>query len=146
MDRGKYREILSRLEIFKNITEFEYKNIMAEIRVAERNFSKDSVILHQGDIYNDLHIIINGSCIGQMIDFSGKCIKIEDFISPFILASGILFLKKNILPVTVIAITDTKFLTINKNDVLKLCTLRKKFLKNFLADVSDKIVFISEKL
>jgi CRP/FNR family transcriptional regulator, dissimilatory nitrate respiration regulator len=141
-----YREILRKLDLFKDITDFEYNNIMQENKIYEKKYSAGSTLLHQGDAYNELNIIIEGECNGEMVDFSGKIVKIEEFKSPYVLASGILFSKNNFLPVSVSSKTKVKILIISKNDILKICAASRNFLKNFLTDISDKLVFISQKI
>jgi CRP/FNR family transcriptional regulator, dissimilatory nitrate respiration regulator len=139
-------EHLKQISLFKNITDFELKNIIPEIHIYKKEYKKGGIILLQGEPYNELYIIINGKCSGEMVDASGKTVKIEEFSAPHPLAAGILFAEKNFLPVSVIAKTDMEVLTIGKGDILKLCALSKTFLKNMLSDISDKFVFISTKI
>jgi len=139
-------EILKKTSLFKNITDFEFKNILEEIKVYTKNYDTGSVILLQDEPYDELYIITKGNCVGEMIDYSGKTITIEEFKSPYILATGILFAEKNRLPVSVIAKNKTTVLIISKNDILKLCRSSKIFLQNFLKDISDKLIFISQKI
>ena len=140
------KEILKKTNLFKNITDFEFNNIINEINIYEKKYAERAIVLMQGEPYNDLNIIIDGECNGEMVDYSGKIIKIEEFRSPYVLASGILFSGNNLMPVSVTSKTKVKILIIRKIDILKLCSISKNFLKNFLIDISDKLVLISQKI
>jgi CRP/FNR family transcriptional regulator, dissimilatory nitrate respiration regulator len=139
-------EKLIKVPLFKDIPASELRTIINTFRFGIKRFVKDETILSQGAKYESLYIITDGTCIGEMLDFSGKVIKVEDLPSFFPLASGVLFSEINELPVSIIASSDTQIITIPKSDVLKLCKKNDKFLENFLSDISDKVTFLTQRL
>jgi len=99
-----------------------------------------------GEPVSNLHIIVSGSVRGEMIDFSGKTIKIEDIEAPKPLATAFLFGQENKFPVTVTANNEVKILTIPVSEFLKMLQLNTPSLKNYLNSISSRAQFLSQKL
>ena len=57
-------------------------------------------------------IVIGGTVKGEMVDYSGRVIKIEDIPAPGALASAFIFGSRNRFPVNVVALTDTSLMII----------------------------------
>ena len=98
-------KILQNTSLFKNIDMQEITNLLNKIYYRKKDFKKDSLILLQGDPYNNLYIVLEGNAYGEMIDYTGKVAKIEEFYPPYVLASALLFAEDNSLPVSVISRT-----------------------------------------
>jgi CRP-like cAMP-binding protein len=142
----KYIISLIKIELFSGLTEKEIINSFLRINFIEKKFTKDSAVLIQGNKYESLYIILSGDCYGEILDYSGKVVKVEDLQSPCLLAPAVLFAKNNSLPVSIIAKTEIQCLIIEKNNFLKLCLSNERILKNYLELISDKFTFISKKL
>lgn len=142
----KYVTRLLKTELFVGLTEKEITNSFLRINFIEKNFTKDSTVLIQGNKYESLYIILSGNCYGEILDYSGKVVKVEDLHSPCLLAPAVLFAKNNKLPVSIISKTELQCLIIEKSNFLKLCQSNEKILKNFLELISEKFTFISKKL
>jgi CRP-like cAMP-binding protein len=104
------------------------------------------MIARSGEEVKSLMIVVSGVAKGEMVDYSGRVIKIEDMPAPHALASAFLFGRKNSFPVNVIALTDASLLIINKIDFLKLLERDNRILINFLDLVSNRSQFLSEKI
>ena len=65
-------------------------------------------------------ILLKGSVRGEMIDYSGRLIKVEDIIAPRAIAPLFLFGADNRYPVEVTANEATEVFEIPKESVLKL--------------------------
>jgi len=85
-------------------------------------------------------------CYGEMVDVTGKTVKIEDFNPPSILASAVLFATNNRMSGSVVAKTDCEIIAMSKQSILTLCSLHNQFLNNLLNPIPDKFLFISYKL
>ncbi len=59
-------------------------------------------------------IVISGIVKGEMVDETGKVIKIEDIPAPGALATAFLFGNRNRFPVNVVALSDGELLIIEK--------------------------------
>jgi CRP-like cAMP-binding protein len=91
-------------------------------------------------------MVVNGMVKGEMIDFSGRIIKIEDIPAPGAIASAFIFGSRNRFPVNVVAVIDTELLIIDKPEFLKFLKGNEIILANFLDMISNRSQFLSEKI
>jgi len=139
-------QLLTQCPVFRGINEAEAENLLKKIHFQIKNCSKDEVVVVAGEPVLNLNIIIVGSVRGEMIDYSGKTIKIEDIEALKPLAASFLFGKENKFPVTVTANNDVKILSIPVSEFLKLLQLNTQILKNYLNSISLRAQFLSQKL
>ncbi len=137
---------LTESPLFRGLNEKELKEVLSDTLHQVKNFQTGSMISQCGDPVNSLVIIINGIVKGEMIDYAGRIIKIEDIPAPGAIAPAFIFGKKTIFPVNVIAVTDSELLIIDKYELLKLLTKYDRILVNFLDMISNRSQFLSEKL
>ena len=144
--------ILLKNPLFKGTTPEELTNNFEGINYNIKNFRKGDILAFQGDSCNRLIILLKGSVRGEMIDYSGKLIKIEDIASPRALAPLFLFGTENKYPVEVTANEEVDALFIPKESVLLLFQRNQLFLENYLntsanyaKTLSDKLFFLSFK-
>lgn len=138
--------LLSQCPIFRNLSEHDNKNLLSQIHFQIKKFEKDEIIVHAEEEVKNLLIILSGSVRGEMIDYSGKTIKIEDIEAPMPLASAFLFGKENRFPVTVTANKHAELLVIPVPEFLKLLQLNTYILRNYLNSISTRAQFLSQKL
>ncbi|NOY97335.1 MAG: Crp/Fnr family transcriptional regulator [Chlorobi bacterium] len=138
--------VLTKSPIFKGLSEEELKELFGHILFRVKYFKKDDLIACSGDELLSLCVLQKGSARGEMIDYSGKTLKIEDIETPKTLASAFLFGKKNRFPVTVIANNDVELLSIPKPEYLNLLQTNRTILNNYLNTISSRTQFLSEKL
>ena len=73
------------------------------------------MISQSGEPVNSLMVVIKGVVKGEMVDYAGRVIKIEDIPAPGALASAFMFGNRNRFPVNVIAVSDGELLLIEKS-------------------------------
>jgi len=139
-------QLITQCPIFKGITEKEAEFLFNKIHFQIKNYSKGDVVVVAGEVVINLLVIIAGSVRGEMIDFSGKTIKIEDIEAPKPLATAFLFGKENTYPVTVTVNNDAKILVIPVAEFLKILQLNTQILRNYLNSISSRAQFLSQKL
>ena len=61
-----------------------------------------SIISQSGEQVNSLVVIVEGVVKGEMVDYSGRVIKIEDIPAPGALAPAFMFGNRNRFPVNVL--------------------------------------------
>ncbi len=132
--------------VFKGIPEEENKILLSKIHYQVKKFEKDDVVVHADDEVKNLLIVVSGSVRGEMIDYSGKTIKIEDIEAPRPLAAAFLFGKDNRFPVTVTANKKAELLAIPVSEFLKLLQMNTRLLQNYLDSISTRAQFLSQKL
>jgi CRP-like cAMP-binding protein len=139
-------QLLTQCPIFRGITENEAELLFKKIHFQIKSYSKDEIVVVAGEPVLNLNIILSGSVRGEMIEYSGKTIKIEDVEAPKPLATAFLFGQENKFPVTVTANNDAKILTIPVSEFLKLLQMNTQILKNYLNSISSRAQFLSQKL
>jgi CRP/FNR family transcriptional regulator, dissimilatory nitrate respiration regulator len=139
-------QLLSKCPVFKGISEKRAEELMGQIHYQIKSHSKNDVVAIAGEPISHLYIILSGSVKGEMIDYSGKTIKIEDIEAPRPLATAFLFGSENKFPVTVSANNDVKMLAIPISEFLKLLQMDLEILKNYLNSISSRTQFLSHKI
>lgn len=139
-------EILSRSPIFRGIDPESIKGVLHTINYKVRKYKADSVIAISGEEVTSLQVVLSGLTKGEMIDFTGRTLKIEDIGAPRALAPAFLFGSGNRFPVNVTAVTDSELLIIEKKDFVKMLGGNTTLLTNYLETISNRSQFLSEKI
>lgn len=145
-------KILLRCPLFVGMTEVELDDLLSNITYKELLYSKDEILVNQNEICNRLIILITGSVRAQMIDDTGKVMKVEDLKAPSPLTPLYLFGERNRFPVEVLANESTEVLVLSRELVLSIFQQNRKVLLNYLnlnamyaTRLSDKLYFLSFK-
>ena len=138
--------ILIQSPLFNGISDEECRELFSKIHYQLRKFEKDAIVVQGGADVTHLFVVLAGSVRGEMIDYSGKTVKIEDIEAPRPLAAAFLFGKENRFPVTVTANKNASLLAIPVVEFLKLLQLNTRLLRNYLNSISTRAQFLSQKL
>lgn len=138
--------ILLTSPLLKGLNEKEVEYLLKKVPHRIKKYPAGSLIAVTGEQVNALMVVISGMVKGEMIDYSGRVIKIEDIPACGALAAGFIFGEKDRFPVNVISSTETELLIIDKFDFLKLLQNNDRILINFLNLVSNRSQFLSEKV
>ena len=111
-----------------------------------RSFEKGELVAQAGDEIGFMHILVSGRVKGEMVDYTGKVIKIEDIEPPRPLAPAFLFGKQNSYPVTITAADNLRVLSIPRDEFLKMMQSSEQILRNFVNIVSSRGQFLSSKI
>ena len=132
--------------LFKGLGEDELAGLLESASGRIRHFGKGEIIARAGEEVCFQHIVISGSVRGEMVDFSGKVIKIEEIAAPGPLAVAFLFGDQNRYPVNIIAGEETGILSIPGDMLLKMMQANSLILRNFINAVSTRGQFLSGKI
>ena len=139
-------ELLANSPVFMGLTPSQIEAIFEDIHFQIHRFGRNELVVHSGDECKKLIIVLSGSVKGEMADYTGKTIKIEDIEAPRSLAAAFLFGKNNYFPVTVIANNDVELLYLPKAEFLKLLQKDQKILTNYLNSISSRAQFLSQRI
>jgi CRP-like cAMP-binding protein len=139
-------EILTRSPLFRGMTEHAIITLLKEVPYQEKKYKSGTLIAQSGEPVNRLMVVLSGTVKGEMVDYAGRVIKIEDIPAPGALASAFMFGPRNVFPVNVITVSDTEVMVIEKGDFLKLMMKNDSILVNFLNMISGRSQFLSEKI
>ena len=138
--------------LFRGITPERLFADLEEISFHTRSYKKGEILAQQGAVCNRLVILTKGSVRGEMIDYSGRLIKVEDIAAPRAIAPLFLFGEENRYPVEVTANEPTEVIELPKSSVLSLFRKNEQFLENYMIlsanyarTLSDKLFFMSFK-
>ena len=138
--------------LFRGITPERLFADLEEISFHTRSYKKGEILPQQGAVCNRLVILTKGSVRGEMIDYSGRLIKVEDIAAPRAIAPLFLFGEENRYPVEVTANEPTEVIELPKSSVLSLFRKNEQFLENYMnlsanyaRTLSDKLFFMSFK-
>ncbi len=138
--------LLTGSPLFKGLSASDIKDIFSEFPNQLKTFKTGNIISQSGEPVNSLVVIVEGVVKGEMVDYAGRVIKIEDIPAPGALAPAFMFGSRNRFPVNVVAVSDGAMLLIGKADFLKLLMRNDIVLVNFLDMISNRSQFLSEKI
>jgi CRP-like cAMP-binding protein len=132
--------------LFRDLNEKRLSQLIAAQPFQPKRYGSGELIARAGEVVHFLHIVISGSVKGEMIDFTGKVIKIEDMGPSRPLASAFLFGSQNRYPVNIIANEPVQIFSISRDSLLRIMQSDDLVLKNFLDAVSSRGQFLSNKI
>jgi CRP-like cAMP-binding protein len=139
-------DILKNSPIFAGLSEEEMEAIFSRTHHFTKTFEVGEIAAFSGEPVNFLMIVLEGSVKGEMVDYSGKTIKIDDIRAPNPLASAFIFGRQNKFPVNVMANEKTKLLYIPKSDFMKMLQADIRIMQNFLSVISGHTQILANKL
>jgi CRP-like cAMP-binding protein len=138
--------LLSRCPMFRGMTPAEIEKSLYGVPRQIRKFREGTLIFQSGEQVGSLGIVLSGTVKGEMTDYTGRVIKIEDIPAPGAIAPAFIFGSKNRFPVNVISVSSTELMTIEKQAFLAFLKDNDRILVNFLDMISNRSQFLSEKI
>jgi len=132
--------------LFRGFGSEEIERLLTGIDRRLKKYKAGTIIAKSGDKVTSFMIVTSGVVKGEMVDFSGRIIKIEDIPAPGAVAAAFLFGNRNLFPVNVGAVADTELMIIEKPVFLRLLMNSNRMLANFLDMISNHSQFLSEKI
>jgi CRP/FNR family transcriptional regulator, dissimilatory nitrate respiration regulator len=137
---------LLKTNIFRGLSEPEIETLLKGKPVRLKHYTRDECIAGANDVCHDMLFVIKGSVRGEMTDFSGRKLKIEDIVSPRPLAAAFIFGKDNRFPVDIYANEPAIILTIPRDVLLYILQHNRTVLQNYLNAISSRTQFLSNKI
>lgn len=138
--------ILSRCPLFRGVAPDELERLFSVYPTTVRSYVKGNVLASRDDEYTALMVVLEGSVKGEMVDQSGKVVKIEDIAAPRPIAPAFLFGQNNRLPVDVVANDVVKVLVVPRQSMVGVMQSSTQVLTNYLDMMSNRATFLSNKL
>jgi CRP/FNR family transcriptional regulator, dissimilatory nitrate respiration regulator len=139
-------QLLTGTMIFKGLDAKAIEKIFHRKTFQLKRYEKEQYIAHSHDECDQLMIVIEGSVRGEMTNFSGKTVKIEDITAPRPLAAGFIFGNNNRFPVDIIANQPATLLTLPKDTLIAMMQQNNLVLKNYLDAISSRTQFLSNRI
>jgi CRP-like cAMP-binding protein len=138
--------VLVKSPLFRGLTEAEIEALLNGINHRVKFYPSGTMAALSGEEISSVMIVLSGSMRGEMVDQSGRTIKIEDINPPQALAAAFIYGAGARYPVSVTANIDTELLIIDRGDYLTLMQQDKRVLANYLNVVCTKALFLSDRL
>lgn len=141
-----YFSQLALTNIFRGLNPDQISALLQGRPFRVKEYQKDEYIAYAHDVCNDMLIVVQGTVRGEMSDFSGKRLKIEDIPAPRPLAAAFIFGKDNRFPVDIIANEPSSIMIIPRDVLIFLLQQSQVVLKNYLNAISSRTQFLSNKI
>jgi CRP/FNR family transcriptional regulator, dissimilatory nitrate respiration regulator len=137
---------LTLTNVFSGLGEEEIAGMFADKPYRLKEYRKDEYIAYSHDVCRDMLLVVKGSVRGEMTDFSGKKLKIEDIVAPRPLAAAFIFGRTNRYPVDIIANELSVVMIIPRDVLIFLLQYSQVILNNYLNTISSRTQFLSNKI
>ncbi|MGL6179042.1 MAG: Crp/Fnr family transcriptional regulator [Tannerellaceae bacterium] len=137
---------LLKCPIFYGMKDNDVFDMIESSHAREKVFPEKAIVALQGEVCNNLMIVLEGSVQGEMIDNTGKLIVIDQIHAPNPIAHAFLYADNHEFPVNIVATSETKILYFERDAFVKLLQQNATLLMNFLRIISNTTRFLSQKL
>lgn len=139
-------EVLKASPLFRGIEIAEINSLINNSSHQIKQFSNKDVLAYSGEKVEKAMIVLEGKLQGEMVDYAGNSLKIEEMEPPQMVAAAFLYGPQSVFPVNLSALSDGKMLIIYKNDFTQLLSADQRVLSNYLNIISGKAQFLSQKI
>lgn len=140
------REILKTNSLFCSLSKQETEWFMQAMDLRINEYLKGTTIYLQNERCDSLDIILQGCVIVQSIDEQGNLLTISEFGAGDLIGVNLLFSQRNFYPMTITAKAKAKILHVSKATITQLCMMNQRFLIGLLQYLSDRSVFLTDKI
>ncbi|OQY31306.1 MAG: hypothetical protein B6241_14295 [Spirochaetaceae bacterium 4572_59] len=137
---------LSEVSLFKSIDILDLDKFFRDKECRVRHFETGQFPVCQGDSYDSLIILLKGSAGTSMAAPNGKVFRIETLYAPGPVGTAVLFSGQQTLPVTLEALEPLDCAYLKSETVLELMHEFPGFLREYLKDNGNRLLFLAEKL
>lgn len=138
--------ILKESPLFRGLETGEIEILIQNTQHQYKQFSNKDVIAFSGEPVEKAMILLEGKLQGEMLDFSGNRLKIEEIEPPQMVAAAFLYGPQSFFPVNLSALSEGRLLVIFKKDFTLMLSRDLRVLNNYLNIVSAKAQFLSQKI
>ncbi|MGL5730391.1 MAG: Crp/Fnr family transcriptional regulator, partial [Bacteroidales bacterium] len=139
-------KVLEKSPIFKGLSGVQISDLISRMHYSLHNYKKGDLIVSRNSRCNSLYIVIQGQCRADIVDDSGKLIKIDSIGEGNYLAPAFVFADANYFPVDVTAASDVCIMEVGKDTLIRLLQENAHLLINFLRIISNRSQFLQQKL
>lgn len=138
--------ILLNSPLFKGMTLEELDDLFQKVNHQIRQFKSGELLAQAGEVVDKGLLLMQGRLQGEMVDFAGNSLKIEELEPPQMVAAAFLYGPQSKFPVFLSAKTDGKMLVIRKSEFTRMLSIEQRVMVNYINIVSGKAQFLSGKI
>lgn len=146
MKLNDYIDDLNRMILFAHFTKEELIEVLSGREAALHKYLKNEMVYLQGQTASRMDVVLSGKVSVQRLDENGNVLRIEDFRKGSLIGANLIFSTFRTYPMTVVSEEETVLLSLDASLILKLCTLNRDFMVQFLKAVSDRTLVLTNKI
>lgn len=144
--KTEHLDVLAQTAIFSGLQRSEIESVLQGVHFQLRTHTKGAIIAQAGSPCDHIRIVLEGTVAGEMMDLSGKILKIEDLPPGKLIAPAFLYGRRRNYPVNVIATAGTVIWQLHRDEFSTLLQANLRILNNYLNAISNRAQFLSEKI
>jgi CRP-like cAMP-binding protein len=137
--------LLGASALFSGVDVRDLGSFMNGPGIRVQSFGAGSVVLLAGCAYRELRIILEGEAEAEMAGTGGRSTIVERFSASEAVAAAVLFSPEPVLPVSVIARTDLRLVSIPRKALLAAAAALPPVLEALLADMGSRLAIMADK-
>ena len=146
MKINSYKDLISSVYLFNTFSPDEIICLFKDEYYNIKSYDKGQIVYLQNESCNTIDIILDGKIAIQKIDEEGHILTVATFGMGDIMGGSLAFSNNNEYPMTVISISESIILHIEKELIFNLCQSNRKFLIKFLETLSSKALILTDKI
>lgn len=146
MINNKYIDIIRLNPLFRSLSPEQLGELFDAGNFKTKYYKKGSIIHFQNEKPLYLDVILSGVVVAQSIDEEGNVLTVSELIKGELIGLNLLFSQRSHYPLMIIAKTDTEIFHLNKIIIPELSMKNKDFLLLILEYLSDRSVFLTDKI
>lgn len=139
-------ENLAQIPLFQSCDPEVLNSFLAATPNSIRTYHEGDFIALQGDPCKSLYVLYKGRIKAHMTNEKGKQLVVDMITAPQILAPAFIYSSKNRFPVNIEATEESSVICIDKNRFLRFMGENIGVMEAFIRDISDRALFLSQKL
>ena len=132
--------------LFKGLSSEEVDGLFLPLKYQVKHFRSGEMLAQAGEEVDKAMLLLEGRLQGEMVDFAGNSLKIEEMDPPQMVAAAFLFGPASTFPVFLSAKSDGKILILPKKEFTTMLCLEPRVMVNYLNIVSGKAQFLTGKI
>ena len=132
--------------LFKGLSAEEVDGLFLPLKYQVKHFRSGEMLAQAGEEVDKAMLLLEGRLQGEMVDFAGNSLKIEEMDPPQMVAAAFLFGPASTFPVFLSAKSDGKILILPKKEFTTMLCLEPRVMVNYLNIVSGKAQFLTGKI
>ena len=141
---------LSKTMLFRGIAIEEMESMLQCLGVQQKQFPKEAVIYHAGDVVESMGLVLSGSVRIESVDLWGNKSLLDSIGPGFVFAETYACIPGEPLMVTVVAAEASEILFLNVGRLLQTCpsacTHHSKLVRNLLSVSAQKNLNLSRRM
>ena len=142
--------VLKQCRLLAGIDESEIQKLFACLSAHQKQYQKNEYILRAGEETSSIGIVLSGNVHIIQEDFWGNRSILTDVVPSELFAESFSFVEGQKLPISAVAVQDSKILFIHYRKLLSpchsSCAFHTRLIENMLKILADKTVFLTKKM